>query len=78
MSPTPRAALVIVALALAALVLPVSVTLTLGLLVAVAIVADAWIARRPLQLSTSVPTILARGVPSPLAVATEGDAPERV
>jgi uncharacterized protein (DUF58 family) len=78
MSPTPRAALVVVALSLAALVLPVAVTLTLGLLVAVAIVADAWIARRPLQLPTSVPTVLARGVPAPLAIAIEGDAPERV
>ena len=78
MSPTPRAALAVVVLSVAALLLPVPMTLALAVGLAFAVVADAWVARRALQLRATVPTVVARGVPARMSVDVEGDGPERV
>jgi uncharacterized protein (DUF58 family) len=78
MSPTPRAAVTLALLAIVAFFVPVGVTVVLGLALLLAIVADAVAARRRLELSRTMPNVVARGVPSPLQVVAEGDAPERV
>ncbi len=68
MSPTGRAALVFAAIAVVALVLPWPVAALLALGVVGATVADAAVARRPVEVTRTLPTILARGVPASLTL----------
>jgi uncharacterized protein (DUF58 family) len=68
MSPTGRAALAVAAVAIVALVLPWPVAALLGLAVAGATLADALVARRPIEVTRALPTILARGVPATLTL----------
>jgi uncharacterized protein (DUF58 family) len=68
MSPTPRAALAVAVAALLALALPVWAAALVLAAVLTATLVDALAARRPPQLDRSLPTILSRGVPSPLRI----------
>lgn len=68
MSPTTRAAIVLGAIALLALLVPAAVALALAGAFAIALVADTVLARRPLLLRRTVPSVLARGVPAELCV----------
>jgi uncharacterized protein (DUF58 family) len=78
MSPTPRAAYALGLLAIVAVLVPVPLSLVLAALLVVAISADALVARRPLRLLRAAPRVVARGVPSRLAVVPEGDARTRI
>ena len=71
MSPTGRAALAFGAIAIIALVLPWPVAALLALGVVGATLADAAIARRPVEVTRTLPTILARGVPAVLTLRSE-------
>jgi uncharacterized protein (DUF58 family) len=64
MSPTGRAALGVALVAVLAVALPWWVAAVLGLAVAGATLADALVARRPVELTRSLPSSLARGVPA--------------
>ncbi len=66
MSPTGRAAFSLGLIALAAVALPWWAATILVLALAGATLADALVARRPVDLSRSMPSILARGVPAQL------------
>ncbi|HEX5614719.1 MAG TPA: DUF58 domain-containing protein, partial [Acidimicrobiia bacterium] len=68
MSPTARAAAMLGAIALLALALPPAVTSVAVVVFAAALVTDTLLARRPLKLRRTVPTVLARGVPASLRV----------
>jgi uncharacterized protein (DUF58 family) len=68
MSPTARAAAVFAVVALLALALPAPAAIALAVAVLVAIGVDIALARRPLRLHRSLPTILSRGVPARLVV----------
>lgn len=68
MSPTGRAALAFAAAAVVALVLPWPVAALLALGVLGATLADAAVARRPVEVIRTLPTILARGVPASLTL----------
>ena len=68
MSPTPRAAAALGAIALLAVVLGPAAAALLAALLAGAVLSDALAARRPPDARRSAPTIVARGVPAPLAV----------
>jgi uncharacterized protein (DUF58 family) len=65
-SPTARAALALAAIAVAAVVAPWWVCVLLAVALAGATLADALVARRPVQVTRSLPTVLARGVPASL------------
>jgi uncharacterized protein (DUF58 family) len=74
-SPRPRAALVLAALAVTALVLPAPVVVAAALVLIVMTAVDALAVREPPSVERRAPTILARGVPAPLALIVEdGDA----
>ncbi|HEX8052821.1 MAG TPA: DUF58 domain-containing protein, partial [Thermoleophilaceae bacterium] len=74
MAPTPRAALVLAAAALSALFVPLWVAGLLGVAVVGAVVADALAVRRAPRVERSHPAVLARGVPAPLELASDGGA----
>jgi uncharacterized protein (DUF58 family) len=79
MSPTPRLAAFLVAAALSFLFLPPAVPALVILALMAAAAADALTVRGPPSLERSVPGILARGVPSPIAVEVDaGGAAVRV
>ena len=78
MSPTTRSALALGACALSALVVPTAVALLAGLVVAAVAVVDAGFARRPPVVTRVVPSVLSRGVPSPLVVEAEAPSASRV
>jgi uncharacterized protein (DUF58 family) len=71
MSPTPRAALVLAAIALSALLLPLGLVALAAVALAAAVAVDAMSVRRPPELRRTMPDVLARGVPSRLAVHAE-------
>jgi uncharacterized protein (DUF58 family) len=73
MSPTARAAIAVVILAVVALLIPVAVSVVLFVALTVLVGVDALLARRPLELDRSVPTVVARGVPARLTVQPSGD-----
>jgi uncharacterized protein (DUF58 family) len=62
MSPTPRAALLVGLAALAALVVPLPLAVVATLAVGAAAVADAFVARRPVDVRRRMPAVLYRGV----------------
>jgi uncharacterized protein (DUF58 family) len=68
MSPTARAAVAVAMIAVAAIVLPWWVAAFLALAVAGATLADVLVARRPVELTRSLPRVLARGVPAVLTL----------
>jgi uncharacterized protein (DUF58 family) len=68
MSPTPRAALVLALIAVSALLLPLAVTALAALALAAAVAVDALAVRQAPELRRTLPEVLARGVPSRLAV----------
>lgn len=72
MTPTVRTALVLGAVALSALIVPVPVALLAGLALVAAAAADALLVRRAPELERQAPSILARGVPAPFALARSG------
>lgn len=78
MSPSPRAVGLATALALALLVVPWPLVLLTALVLIGATAADAVAARRPLQVTRTVPARLARGVPAALSVVVAGAGPRRV
>jgi uncharacterized protein (DUF58 family) len=67
-SPTPWAAFVLALIALSALVLPLVIPALAAFALAAAVVVDALAVRRPPALRRTLPEVLARGVPSRLAV----------
>lgn len=74
MSPTSRTALALGVIAVAALVVPWWACVLLAVALAGATLADALVARRPVDVARSLPPVLARGVPSPLRL-TAGPTP---
>jgi uncharacterized protein (DUF58 family) len=70
-SPTPRAALALAVVAISALVVPLAVAGLAAVALAAAVVIDALAVRRPPALRRTLPEVLARGVPSRLAVHAE-------
>jgi uncharacterized protein (DUF58 family) len=77
MSPTARAAVAVALIAVSAIVLPSWIAALLALAVVGATLADALVARRPVGLARSLPTILARGVPAALTL-TASPVPGRI
>jgi uncharacterized protein (DUF58 family) len=77
MSPTARAAGAVALIAVSAIVLPSWIAALLALAVVGAMLADALVARRPIELARSLPTILARGVPAVLTL-TASPVPGRI
>jgi uncharacterized protein (DUF58 family) len=77
MSPTARAAVAVALIAVSAIVLPSWIAALLALAVVGATLADALVARRPVELARSLPTILARGVPAALTL-TASPVPGRI
>jgi uncharacterized protein (DUF58 family) len=77
MSPTARAAVAVALIAFSAIVLPSWIAALLALAVVGATLADALVARRPVELARSLPTILARGVPAALTL-TASPVPGRI
>jgi uncharacterized protein (DUF58 family) len=67
-SPTPRLAALVAAAALSFLFLPPALPALIILALLAGAAGDALAARQPPRLERSVPAILARGVPSPIAV----------
>ena len=79
MSPTPRLAALVAAAALSFLFLPPALPALIILALLAGAAGDALAARHPPRLERSVPAILARGVPSPIAVDVDaGGAATRV
>jgi uncharacterized protein (DUF58 family) len=70
-SPTPRAALALAAIALCALLVPLAVVALAAAALAAAVVVDALAVRQRPSLRRTLPEVLARGVPSRLAVHAE-------
>jgi uncharacterized protein (DUF58 family) len=77
MSPTARAAVAVALIAVSAIVVPSWIAALLVLAVVGATLADALVARRPIELARSLPTILARGVPAALTL-TASPVPGRI
>jgi uncharacterized protein (DUF58 family) len=77
MSPTARAAVAVALIAFSAIVLPSWIAALMALAVVGATLADALVARRPVELARSLPTILARGVPAALTL-TASPVPGRI
>jgi uncharacterized protein (DUF58 family) len=65
-TPTPRAAAALAAVALSLLVAPVPVAVLLAVCLAAAVAVDAWMVRRPPEVTREMTTQLARGVPASL------------
>jgi uncharacterized protein (DUF58 family) len=68
MSPTVRVAVAVALVAVAAIVVPGWIAALLALVVAGATLADALVARRTVELTRAVPSVLVRGVPSRLTL----------
>ena len=68
MSPSPRAGLLLGVCALCAVVLPVPLAGLLGVALLSAVVVDAFSVRKVPTLATTLPTVMARGVDSPIVV----------
>ena len=71
MSPTPRLAWLVAALAAAALVAPIGLVVLVGVALVGAALADWRGARTRPQVATTVPSIVARGVPADVTVVTD-------
>jgi uncharacterized protein (DUF58 family) len=78
MSPTPRAAALLGVVALAALLLPLALVALAAAALVAAVLADARAARTAPRVTRTVPSVLARGVPAPLAIAADGPPAVRV
>jgi uncharacterized protein (DUF58 family) len=77
-SPAPRAVVLAAVLALALLVLDWQLVFLAAIVLVGATVADAFDARRPVDVTRTVPARLARGVPSALTITVEGAGARRV
>jgi uncharacterized protein (DUF58 family) len=70
-TPTPRAAFALALVSLALLVVPVPVAVLAGVALVAAAGVDAWLVRRPPEVTLRAPEQLARGVPAELRLEPE-------
>ena len=78
MSPSPRAAVALLIVGLIALALPGRVSIAIAIAVAVLTALDMVLARREPRVRRTIPAVLARGIPAPLAIETNPDVRARV